>query len=131
MNPKETIGKGKLSMSVVPSIAFIELASAMKFGADKYGAFNFRDEKIDPDVYIDAIYRHLIKYQIGESEDKESQISHLGHIMANCAILLDCCPAYRLAPVTEKPRISKRLEVEEQLITDREEIRELRKLNEL
>ena len=61
----------------------------MALGASKYGAFNYRDKDVAASVYVDAMLRHLLAWNGGQDIDEESGVSHLGHVMACAAILID------------------------------------------
>lgn len=76
-------------MSVVPPDALVHLMRAMQNGAEKYGAFNWRDKTVSATVYYDAALRHLMSWFDGEKAASDSGVHHLGHVMACCAILLD------------------------------------------
>jgi hypothetical protein len=89
LNPKDAIGRAKVSFSLVPPVARAVEAVVMALGAMKYGPFNWRSEPVNATVYLDAIQRHLDAYSDGQDLDEESGASHLGHIRACCAILLD------------------------------------------
>jgi Domain of unknown function (DUF5664) len=89
-NPKTKAGAKKPSLfSVIPTAALLHLGEVMKLGAIKYGPFNWRQTPVPAETYVDAIGRHLLSWQDGESVDPESGMSHLAHIMASCAILID------------------------------------------
>lgn len=88
-NPKGVAAKFKVSASLVPEIATIELAQAFRNGALKYGPFNWRVEPIATSVYLDAMERHILLYRAGQDVASDSKLSHLTHIMSGCAILLD------------------------------------------
>ena len=81
--------EGKLRHDCVPPIALVALAEAMQNGADKYGKFNWRSTGVSRANYYAAMMRHLLAWANGEEVAPDSGVSHLGHIMANCAILLD------------------------------------------
>lgn len=93
VNPKDALGLQKPDMSVVPPTAELHLASAMMDGAVKYGPFNWRDKPVQARIYYAAARRHLVQWLDGEDFDPVSNVHHLGHAMACCAILLD---AYEL-----------------------------------
>jgi hypothetical protein len=83
--------KEKLSKyrpSLLPSQVVVEGAKAMEFGAQKYGVDQWKTVDMEARQFIDALERHLIAYKQGERVAGDSQVSHLGHIIANCAILL-------------------------------------------
>jgi hypothetical protein len=88
-NPKTQYGLTKPPMWVIPSAALIELGLAMQLGAKKYGAYNWRDKTVSASIYVDAAERHLRAWLDGEDRERESGASHLGHVMACCAILID------------------------------------------
>lgn len=106
-NPKTAMGAMKPDLSVVPPIALLHLATAMMNGATKYGAFNYRQDKVSSRVYVAAALRHLLSYLDGEcfSQDTVAGAAayerdpanhppigvthHLAHVMACCAIVLD------------------------------------------
>ena len=60
-----------------------------RLGADKYGAYNWRDAGVEAMTYVHAAERHLRSWLDGESVDPESGETHLAHVMACCAILID------------------------------------------
>lgn len=88
-NPKDLIGDTKPSLSLIPPTALVLLAKVMELGAKKYGSYNWRQNKVRATVYVDAALRHLLSYFDGETEDRESGVSHLAHVMACAAIVLD------------------------------------------
>ena len=88
-NPKQAVGETKCPLHLVPPALAIGVAEAMKNGADKYGAYNFRESGIAASVYIGAILRHLYAYMDGEDCARDSQIHHLKHIGASIALMLD------------------------------------------
>lgn len=90
MNPKSAAGRAKPALfSVIPTAALVHLGEVMKLGANKYGAFNWRETKVPAEVYVDAAGRHLLSWFDGENIDPESGMSHLAHVMACCAIIID------------------------------------------
>ena len=88
-NPKAAFGRAKICSHFVPPIARAVEAIVMALGARKYGPFNWRKDPVRSTDYIDAIQRHLDAWADGEDLDPESRVSHLGHVRACCAILLD------------------------------------------
>ena len=89
MNPKAAYGAAKPQMHLIPPVAKIEMAAVLRLGADKYGAYNWRNQPVNATTYISAIERHLCLWAAGDDDDHESRASHLAHIMASAAILLD------------------------------------------
>lgn len=88
-NPKDLMGVKKAPLFLVPNVARIYMSLVFKHGADKYGAFNWRNKKVRRSIYIEAIDRHLIALAAGEDKDPDSGLPHEAHIMACCAIMLD------------------------------------------
>jgi hypothetical protein len=60
-----------------------------KLGADKYGAWNWRETGVCASTYVNAILRHLNAWRDGEDLDPESGISHLAHVACSANILMD------------------------------------------
>lgn len=88
-NPKDLVGIKKLRMSLIPPAAKAHLAAAMQNGAEKYGAYNWREKGVRASIYLDAIDRHWNAWMDGEELAADSGVHHLGHLMACAAILLD------------------------------------------
>lgn len=90
-DPKAAIGIKKPSTFAIPPSAIIRLGQAMQNGAEKYGLFNWRQTEVKASVYYDAAMRHLMQWRDGDGDvvDKDSGLSHLAHVMACCAILID------------------------------------------
>lgn len=88
-NPKDLQGIKKPSLGLLPAAGLIHGAMAAKNGADKYGPYNWRDQKIAATVYLDAILRHV--YCVIDREDycPKSLAHHLGHVIAGASIYLD------------------------------------------
>jgi Domain of unknown function (DUF5664) len=96
-NPKKKFGILKPLPSLIPKTALLYLAKVMGLGADKYGPYNWHKDPVDATTYIDAAYRHLALWEAGEDDDPVEGVNgtegsgqtHLAHIMACCAILID------------------------------------------
>lgn len=88
-NPKDRIGITKPDYGCVPMSPIYELGRAMQNGADKYGAFNWREHDVRADVYINAARRHLDQWAAGDEVAEDSKVHHLAHAMACMAILFD------------------------------------------
>lgn len=89
LNPKDRIGAKKVPLGLLPGAGKILGALAMADGAKKYEPYNWRDEKIQYTIYLDAIERHLIALRDGENLAQDSGVHHLGHIIAGASILAD------------------------------------------
>lgn len=90
-NPKhiQAQKEGKFPMEYLVYDVLIEEALVLKHGADKYGVRNWRKDKILASTYEGAIMRHLFAWATGHDLDPDSGLSHLAHIRACCAIVLD------------------------------------------
>ena len=88
-NPKDLIGTKKSPLELVPSALIIQVAQAMKDGAAKYGAFNWRGHPVKASVYHAAALRHLLAWADGEQNAEDSGVHHLAHAAACFGILLD------------------------------------------
>lgn len=103
VNPKDLLGVKKPALRFVPPVAIGELSKAMALGAQKYGPFNWREKRVMASIYYEAAQRHLMAWFDGENLDPESRASHLSHVMACCAILLDAERLGRL--VDDRPEV--------------------------
>ena len=88
-NPKDIEGSKKAQLQLLPISAERHAAAALADGADKYGQFNWRAEKIEPGQYVAACRRHLAAWYEGEECAPDSGVHHLGHAIATLMILLD------------------------------------------
>jgi len=88
-NPKDLVAQYKVPLDLFPAAGLIHGARAMKHGADKYGPFNWRDQKVQSMIYLGASIRHIYAFIDGEDCAVDSGINHLGHAVAGLAILLD------------------------------------------
>jgi hypothetical protein len=95
-NPKTRSGRLKVPMHLIPPAAKIELARALEDGAKKYSPYNWREEPISTSVYYGAIQRHIDAWWDGEEVAKDSNVHHLAHVMACCAIIIDSIQAASL-----------------------------------
>lgn len=66
---------------------FVEgIGKVLTYGESKHGTLTFRKGGIALE-YIDALLRHINKFQQGEDCDKESGLPHLHHAATNLMIL--------------------------------------------
>jgi hypothetical protein len=105
VNPKEAIGSRKVPLHLVPRVAKHFLALALEDGARKYGPYNWRNAGITLSTYIAAAERHLDALWDGENVAPDSNIHHLAHAMACCAIALDAMTLGKL--VDDRPPAGK------------------------
>jgi hypothetical protein len=88
-DPKGEAGKLKPQLHLVPTAAVNAMAEALADGASRYGPWNWRKGPIAASVYIGDMMRHAHAYRDGQDVTKDTLVSELGAVMANCAILLD------------------------------------------
>lgn len=92
LNPQEKIAleekDAKVKPSLLPPQGVIEGARAMQYGAEKYGVGSWLNLNVPESSFLDALERHLLAYKLGAINDMDSGINHLGHIIANAAIIL-------------------------------------------
>lgn len=88
-NPKDAVGIKKAPISTVSGPVMLELGLAMLEGARKYGRHNYRVSGIRASVYIDATFRHLLKWWEGEDDDRDSGLNHIIKAMASLMVLRD------------------------------------------
>jgi len=89
MNPKGIEGLKKPQLQIIPTEFSVQVANALMFGASKYGPWNWRGSKVEIMTYLGAMKRHIDAVIDGEDIDPESGFHHLGHVAANCAIVID------------------------------------------
>lgn len=78
--------QGKPDISLIPKDALWGAASALTFGAKKYGKHNFRNG-IEYTALASAAMRHLTAWIENENKDSESGLSHLDHAIASLCML--------------------------------------------
>lgn len=108
-NPKDLVGIKKPPIDLVPPSALIHFAMAMKNGAQKYGPFNWRDEKISARIYVGAALRHILEWLDGEELADDSGVHHIAHAGACCAILLDAQATGNMVDDRPKPGVAAKL----------------------
>ena len=79
---------GKPELDQIPYSAIVECSKAFTFGKNKYGKFNFR-RGMPYSKLINSALRHIYKFNESEDFDDESiTVTHIGHAMANLAMLV-------------------------------------------
>jgi len=80
----------KAPLALIPPEIQIKMAEVLGFGAEKYGAWNWRNDgdKTDWSRSYSSIQRHLNSFWSGEDFDPESGKEHLAHALTQIAILL-------------------------------------------
>ena len=80
---------GKPQLHLVPTEIINCIARVREFGNKKYKDSNSW-KRVEKERYIDAMFRHLLKYvNDNNSVDKESGLPHLWHIACNVAFLCE------------------------------------------
>jgi hypothetical protein len=97
-NPKARHGAAKSPLGLIPAPAEVAISEVFGLGAAKYGAYNWRETKVEAMTYAHAMRRHLAAWLDGENQDPESGQSHLAHVAACAAILLD---AYAIGKIDD------------------------------
>lgn len=109
-NPKDLLGIKKVQLNLVPTSSTIYQALAMEDGAQKYGAFNWRENKVIASIYVAAALRHLAAwYDGGEELASDSKKPHLGHALACIGIIVDAFETGNLVDDRPKPGASPQL----------------------
>jgi hypothetical protein len=88
-DPKGHAGSLKCPLNLLPPVAMNETAWVLKLGAEKYGPWNWRHSGVCASTYVAAAMRHLSAWWDGEDLDPESGRTHLAHVAACMAILID------------------------------------------
>lgn len=94
---------GKLRYDLIPPEAMRALAAVMTHGAKKYDDNSWQNlfKTNGRQRYTAALIRHIEAWRLGEQNDPESGIHHLGHALANVAFLL-----WNESTVPEEPDFS-------------------------
>ena len=78
---------GKLQYHLIPTQTLKALAGALCFGAQKYAIDGWKSVPVAVRWYMDALFRHIESYRMGEAIDSESGLPHLAHALANLSFL--------------------------------------------
>ena len=76
----------KPKWSLVPQTALIPMVRVLEFGATKYTPYNWM-KGLSVTEICESLKRHLDAFMEGENTDKESLLSHIGHIQCNALFL--------------------------------------------
>ena len=91
-NPKTAEGAKKCPMHLCPPALTAGAAEAFAEGAQKYGPYNWRENKISASVYYAAVLRHLKDWwdRIDEGDlAPDSKVHHVKHGAACLGMILD------------------------------------------
>ncbi len=80
---------GKRQWSLVDFDAFEPMVEVLEFGAKKYAPDNWKlgGDALSYRRVTESMLRHIFAFMRGEDIDKESGISHIGHIQCNAMFL--------------------------------------------
>ncbi len=91
-DPKASQAIQKPQLQLIPPALNTETAKALMRGAEKYGFFNWRENKVEMMTYLGAMKRHIDHIIDGDHEgdiDPDTGAHHLGCVAAGCGIVLD------------------------------------------
>ena len=77
--------EGKPRWSLVHYASLVPLVRALEYGATKYDIDNWK-KGMEPRKVLESLQRHVAALSDGETHDAESNVSHIGHILANAMI---------------------------------------------
>lgn len=124
-NPKDLLGAAKVPMTAFPAVAVMHGAHAMVDGRAKYGAWNWRENAVQADVYLDAAMRHIYNWLERRHRAKDSEVHELGHALACIGIVLDAEATGNLVdnrpPTAEEGWFDKQLDDTNAIIKRRKE----------
>ena len=88
-NQEAKADAGKPKLSLVPTEIINCIAMVREFGNRKYKDANSW-KRVEKQRYVDAMFRHLIKYvNDNNAVDEESGLPHLWHLATNVAFLCE------------------------------------------
>ena len=90
INPKDNAALDKVPMWSLPAIGAVHGAMSTADGISKgYGAYNWREKSISMMGHIGALERHIAALKDGEDFTRDSNVTHLGCLVAGASIILD------------------------------------------
>lgn len=79
--------------NLIPTEARLAMAAVLTYGEQKYGApSGWRNVPNAAKRYRDALDRHILAMDAGETHDAESGLPHLWHALTNMAFLVALTP---------------------------------------
>ena len=78
----DRFNEGKIKWSLVHFKSMEPMVRVLEHGAKKYSPENWK-VGLDEKEILESLSRHLFALMDGEKLDKESGLSHIGHIMCN------------------------------------------------
>lgn len=88
-NPKESEGRKKPPIHLIPPRVIEEISLALQEGANKYGEYNWRKIGVRHSTYYSSTFRHLIAWFEGEDIDSDSGLSHITKAISGLIVLRD------------------------------------------
>lgn len=85
-NTGDRFNTGKLKWSLVSWKALEPMVEVLMFGANKYSSWNW-SKGLKYTEICESLQRHVNAFIQGENDDKESKLSHVGHILCNAMFL--------------------------------------------
>lgn len=79
---------GKADWFLMPWGALTEVQKVLDHGAKKYGAFNWVHVPRPHWRYLSALFRHVVAYICGQTNDPETGLHHLAHATCCCLFLI-------------------------------------------
>ncbi len=96
-NPKDQVALTKVPLWSLPAIGAVHGAIATGDGLSKgYSAYNWRYKPISMMEHIGALERHILALKDGEDFTRDSNITHLGCVIAGASIILDAAQSETL-----------------------------------
>jgi hypothetical protein len=77
----------KLRWDLLPLDTIEDVVKVLTFGANKYGANNWKEVNNAKERYFAALMRHIVAWRLDEKTDSESGISHIAHAICNLIFL--------------------------------------------
>jgi len=80
---------GKARVELVSPNCILGMAEVLTYGANKYKPNSWQNIDSPIDTHYAALLRHLLIWRAGETNDKETGLSHIKHVLTNAMFLLD------------------------------------------
>lgn len=87
IDPKEVAGNKKLSFHEMPILTLASIAKPFADGAKKYGLKNFYDFESYTSVYLSALKRHLMLFEVGQDNTSDSNVHHVDSMIAGLMVM--------------------------------------------
>lgn len=88
-NPKQIYGDKKPPLAYIPMSAQLAELEAFFDGMLKYGPHDWRKNPVEAMTYVEAAFRHLQLWKVGEALTRDTRVQNLGAVRACCGILID------------------------------------------